>query len=70
MKKQELLICIGYNTCEDRDDCAHSKPHKKFKNICDDYHPLEEFHDCICLTLKTIRKEKIEKLNEISNKKN
>jgi hypothetical protein len=69
------VICKGYKTCKDRENCEHSIEHE----IIDIFGPFEqncileatkgEFahinENCIC-NLKNVRKEKLTKLNEIS----
>jgi len=59
------LICKGYNTCEDRFDCVHAKPHYKYEHICEfnDKNFLAKHNECQCHS-KYLRKLKLEKLNE------
>lgn len=59
------LICKGYDTCEDRFDCVHAKPHYKYENICEYDEPefLQGYDKCKCHN-KYLRKQKLEKINE------
>ena len=56
------LICRGYNTCLERNECFHSKSHNMI-NPCST--SIEtDYPDCECVNFKKItRKEKLEKIN-------
>lgn len=59
------LICKGYDTCCDRFDCVHAKPHNEYPNVCEyeDSQFLHDYDKCKCHN-KYLRKFKLEKLNE------
>ncbi len=65
------VICKGYNTCEFREKCEHSKPHNFIQrqytylncntvNCCQSN--IEPFNNCKCDNI-SLRRYKLEKLS-------
>lgn len=56
------VICRGYQTCGDRLDCPHSKPHEK--DTCEDmcFTLGYKEQECDCISVNFFRKMKLEKL--------
>lgn len=57
------VICKGHNTCEEKLDCEHSKPHK-FKRHCELYEVNYDKCQCSHIYLRKEKLEKLFKLNE------
>lgn len=55
------VVCKGYDTCEDRLECEHSKKHE-FNIHCEKTEHNSE--NCYCSHI-FLRKEKLEKLNSL-----